>query len=123
MLFIDTHIVIWLYQNTLDYLSIPDIKALEKNEINISPVVSLEIEYLFEIGRIKKGSAAIIEFLSDKIGLNTDNCDFQKVMQFSLKEKWTRDPFDRIIVSHARLRNAGLLTKDKKIRKNYSNVI
>ncbi len=123
MLLIDTHIVIWLYQNMIDRLFASDKDILEKNEIFISPITVLEIEYLFEIGRIKKNADTIIEYLAQKIGLQIDNGNFTQIIKNSLKEKWTSDPFDRIIVSHAKLRDAFLLTKDKKIRKHYDKCV
>jgi PIN domain nuclease of toxin-antitoxin system len=36
-----------------------------------------------------------------------------------LGHRWTRDPFDRIIVAHADVVSAPLLTKDQAIRRNY----
>jgi len=41
----------------------------------------------------------------------------------SIDEKWTRDPFDRIIVSHSKLKDYTLITKDKNIKKNYFRTI
>ncbi len=41
----------------------------------------------------------------------------------SLQEKWTRDPFDRLIVSHAKLKSATLITKDPHILKNYIKAV
>jgi PIN domain nuclease of toxin-antitoxin system len=123
MLLVDTHIAVWLYQKTLEKLTFTEIKALENNEIYISPIVVLEIEYFFEIGRIKKNSKTIIKYLAEKVGLKIDNIDFLDIIEYSIKEKWTRDPFDRIIVSHARLKKSYLLTKDKIIQKHYLKVI
>lgn len=123
MIFIDTHIAVWLYHKSLEMLTVAQKEAIDKNDVYISPIVLLEIEYLFEIGKIKKNSHTIIDYLTNKIGLRIDNDNFHAIMNVSLKEKWTRDPFDRIIVSHARNRNARLITKDEKIKKNYSRVI
>ena len=123
MIFIDTHIVVWLFHKSLDMLSAAHREAIDKNDIYISPIVVLEVEYLFEIGKIKKNSRVIIDYLANKIDLKIDSDDFNAIINIALKEKWTRDPFDRIIVSHARYRDARLITKDEKIKKNYSKVI
>ncbi len=44
-------------------------------------------------------------------------------MEHSLKEGWTRDPFDRLIVANAKAANASLVTKDERILKNYSRAV
>lgn len=123
MIFIDTHVVIWLYQKTLDLLSSRAKDAIEKNDIFISPIVSLEIEYLYEIKKINKGSKTIIKYLQEKIGLKIDDAGFEDVIARALSEKWTRDPFDRIITAHARQKNAFLITRDEVIKKNYKKTI
>jgi PIN domain nuclease of toxin-antitoxin system len=41
----------------------------------------------------------------------------------ALGQSWTRDPFDRIIVSQAALRNAPLVTRDQVIRDHYSQAV
>lgn len=43
-----------------------------------------------------------------------------EVARRALTMDWTRDPFDRLIVSQASLREAPLVTKDSDISKNYS---
>jgi PIN domain nuclease of toxin-antitoxin system len=37
----------------------------------------------------------------------------------ALPLSWTRDPFDRLIVAQAAVRDAPLLTKDRAIRRRY----
>ena len=41
----------------------------------------------------------------------------------ALREKWTRDPFDRLIVANAKAAGAPLITKDERIRKHYRRAI
>ena len=36
---------------------------------------------------------------------------------------WTRDPFDRIIVAQAKIRNSALVTRDREIRLHYSKAV
>jgi len=48
---------------------------------------------------------------------------FDLVIEQALREKWTRDPFDRIIVAHARSRRASLISHDEKIRAHYELAI
>lgn len=121
--FLDTHITIWLYEKRLDLLSEKAKQYIEENDLFISPAVKLEIEYLFEIERIKDNSETICNFLEKNIGLKLEESSFSEIIKISLNEKWTRDPFDRIIVAHSKLKDYILISKDKKINKNYFRTI
>jgi PIN domain nuclease of toxin-antitoxin system len=121
--FLDTHITVWLYQKSLELLSKRSRAAIEENEIIISPIIILELEYLYEVKKIKDNSQTIIDYLQNKIGLKIDNDDFLKIVNIALKETWTRDPFDRLIVAHSKYRDAYLVTRDKKILDNYFKAI
>ena len=57
MIHLDTHVVVWLYQGDVKKLSQRAQQLIEDNDICISPMVMLEIEYLFEIKRIKSNIA------------------------------------------------------------------
>ncbi len=52
-------------------------------------------------------------------GLKTYELPFEAVIGCSLEQSWTRDPFDRIIVSQASINASQLATKDDTIHKNY----
>ena len=56
-------------------------------------------------------------------GIRVCNYPFGLVMDQALREKWTRDPFDRIIVAHARARKAPLITSDRNILRHYDLAI
>lgn len=117
---LDTHAVIWLYAGQLDIFPASCQRAIEQNDLVISPAVVLEIQYLYEIERIKAEAPLIIETLTSSIGLSVSDLSFRDVINASLTESWTRDPFDRIIVAQARASNERLLTKDKRILSHYS---
>ncbi len=104
MVFLDTHIVVWMYQKSLNLLTPQAKKAMEENDLFISPIVALELEYLYEIGRIKDNAKTILAYLEQKIGLKIDKAGFAVVADMALMEKWTRDPFDRLIVAHSNYR-------------------
>lgn len=78
--FLDTHVVVWLYQKSLKLLSPKAIQAIEDNSISISPIVLLELEYLYEIGKIKTDSHTILKYLKKKIGLKLDRSNFFKII-------------------------------------------
>ncbi|AFY79951.1 type II toxin-antitoxin system VapC family toxin [Oscillatoria acuminata] len=120
MIYLDTHVVVWLYAGLTDKFS-----DLAKSLINaqtpyISPMVRLELKYLYEIGRIGELPDLIIADLSHVLGLKICQEDFNQVIGYSLGLDWTRDPFDRLIVAQAALNGNILLTKDTKILANYA---
>lgn len=119
MIYCDTHLIVWLYEGRLELVPAKAQQLLEQSELLISPMVTLELQYLFEIGKISVTGKSIVDDLSGRIGLATCHQSFEHVIDQSLREVWTRDPFDRIIVAQARLRNLPLLTKDKTIHKHY----
>ena len=113
--------LVWLYAGDLKKISKPAQKLINKNEIYICSIVRLELQYLFEIGRITVESKEIIIDLSGRIGLKICDKNFNIIVNGALDLSWTRDPFDRIIVANAALNNNILLTKDKNILANYEN--
>jgi PIN domain nuclease of toxin-antitoxin system len=123
MIYLDTHILVWLYDGEVDLLSDKAKKLIEKNSLVISPIVKLELEYLHEIKRLKDNADKIFQYLNLNIGLELATDSFTDVVNKSIKEKWTRDPFDRIITAHARLSSLKLLTKDEKIHKHYNHAV
>ena len=93
--------------------------SINANSLRVSPIVALEIQYLYETGRITVPADSIMEDLDLRIGLKLDRLSFSRVVRQSLSETWTRDPFDRLIVAQARIRQVELLTKDRIMRKHY----
>lgn len=123
MVFIDTHIALWLYNGDTERLSLKGKRVIETNDIHISPVCKLELEYLLEIGKIKKGPVDILGVLADSIDLKLDDISMGDIVDEAIAEKWTRDPFDRLIVAHAKKRNAILVSADHTIAKNYKKTL
>jgi PIN domain nuclease of toxin-antitoxin system len=122
--YIDTHIVIWLCEGLAEKLTRAASHAIESSEVEISPMVLVELEYLFEIKRIVKPPMALLDQLQTLIGLRMSEHPFAAVAKAAVFETWTRDPFDRLIVAQARSDGySGLVTADEKIQQNYSNTI
>ena len=120
MIYIDTHIVVWLYAGQIKKLSNQAKDLLNDNEIQISPIVRLELQYLNEIKRITAFANDILVGLSNSIGLTICSKNFNNIINSAMDLDWTRDPFDRIIVANAALNDNYLLTKDQTILENYS---
>jgi len=123
MIYLDTHVVVWLYAGLTNHLSVNATDLIESNRLSISPMVQLELQYLQEIGRIHTDSALIIESLGYAIGLEVCQLPFIQVVTESITQVWTRDPFDRLIVAQSQAGHAQLLTKDQTILKNYPRAI
>jgi PIN domain nuclease of toxin-antitoxin system len=95
------------------------IKVLRATEIVISPIVKLELQYLYEIGRIEIAPDKIVDSLIREVGLVVARDEFDQVIFQAMMIDWTRDLFDRIITAHAAATNDRLLTKDQTILENY----
>ena len=119
MIYLDTHVVVWLYTGDIKRL-MPGVRRLiESSELYVSPAVILELQFLKEINRVTVESILIIETLSASIGLKVCEQPFIDIIRASLSQLWTRDPFDRMIVGNAALNGTTLITKDSRIHDNY----
>ncbi len=123
-LYLDTHVLVWLYAQGLQGFGRRTIDILESaTTLLISPMVLLEIEYLHEIEKITRPSPVIVQYLSEKTGLSVCSKPFHRVAVQALEMKWTRDPFDRLITAQASLDQAPLLTKDRIIHQHYPHAV
>jgi PIN domain nuclease of toxin-antitoxin system len=123
MIHLDTHAVVWLYAGDLARFPAGARKRLEREELRISPIVALELEYLHEVGRIGEGASTVLQDLARTLGLAQDDGDFAAVVTAARALTWTRDPFDRMIVGNAAIAGASLMTKDRTIRQHYRQSI
>jgi PIN domain nuclease of toxin-antitoxin system len=123
VIYLDTNVVVWLAgaPDELSDTAREQIRAA--TDLRISPMVELEIEYLHEIGRLRHPAAAVLAHL--RAGLELRSCDkpFVAIVEVAGRLKWTRDPFDRIIVAHAALDASPLLTRDRIIQANYPHAV
>ena len=117
MIYLDTHVVLWLREGLLHRLSRTARRLIEENDLLISPMVRLELQYLFEIKRCSSAADVILKELQSEIGLAICDLPFDLVASKATEVIWTRDPFDRLIVAHALCRGAPLLTRDASIRR------
>lgn len=53
MIYLDTHVVVWLYCGLTDKLSDLAKSLIDDHEVYVSAIVRLELQYLYEIKRIK----------------------------------------------------------------------
>lgn len=120
MIYLDTHVVSWLYQGELAKLSKTARRRLDSGEdLVISPIVVLELQFLFEIGRVTRPARQVLAYLKENLGLQECQKPFSRVVEAARAQTWTRDPFDRIIAGQASLDQDILLTQDETMRKHY----
>lgn len=121
--YLDTHIALWLYSGETERISNRVAGLLNREQICVSPVVLLEMQYLQEIGRIIGAPRAIVGDLQRRLGLAIEDRSMEEVAERALDLSWTRDAFDRLIVAQAALDSAELVTTDLLIRKHYSKAV
>lgn len=119
MIYLDTHVVVWLYAGLTELFSEPIRRLINDHEVVISPVVRLELQYLYEIHRVTDEAYTIVADLANRIGLQVCTRPFNRIVTQALTCSWTRDPFDRIIVANAALQDNVLVSKDQNILGNY----
>jgi PIN domain nuclease of toxin-antitoxin system len=123
VIYLDTHIVIWIYDGDVDKLSKTAAAQIQSDDLRISPAVIIELEFLHEIHRLKRTASHIVTTLTREIGLQVCELSFVTVAEIAVEQKWVRDPFDRLIVGHASANEAPLVTKDEKIRRHYRRAV
>jgi PIN domain nuclease of toxin-antitoxin system len=118
-LYLDTHVLIWLYSKDLQRFTERGIKMIEGNNLFISPMVCLELDYLHEFKKTSVSGKKIVEYLSRSIGLTVCDAPFPELVYAAAEITWTRDPFDRLIVAQAKLLGSPILTKDRVMLDHY----
>jgi PIN domain nuclease of toxin-antitoxin system len=120
ILHLDTHVVVRLYAGEREQFPPRAQAALDHARLVYSPVVELEVQYLYEMGRITVGPQEIFPYLSDWIGLVADDTPFVVITRAARTLSWTRDPFDRLITAGAIAAGQPLITGDRAIRRHYA---
>ena len=118
VIYLDTHIVVWLYAGLTDKFTDIAKNAIDGCDVLISQFIRLELQYLFEITRIKVKPETIVKDLSRAINLKVTNYPLDRIIEEALKIDWTRDVFDRLLVAEAVARGSGFITADQTILSN-----
>ena len=122
--YLDTNVVVWLAQGDLRRISRKAQGIVNKADLLISPMVMVELEYLYEVSRIRLSARDVLLKVEHELGIRVCNLAFPLVADVILGEKWTCDPFDRTIVAQAKANGlAQLVSSDEEIRRNYSRAI
>ncbi len=121
--YLDTHVVPWLFEGDHQKLTPRVREIIESHDLLVSPMVCLELQYLYEVKKIRLHPKEVLDTLLKELGLRVCTKSFLEVIETGLKLDWTRDPFDRIITAHAALDSDILITKDAGILKHYSKAV
>lgn len=109
VILLDTNAVIWLDQNHKRVRAL----ARSSSRLLVSPATLLELQMLEESGRLRLRSR--LRGVIDSDRWEIDEPPALQWFEHSAEESWTRDPFDRLIVAHARLRRVRLASGDGAI--------
>lgn len=118
LIFLDTHVVAWLYDGADKRLPSPARELLASRQPLVSPIVELELTYLYEIGRVTEPAEAPLSALRRSTGLQVSDVSCIDLTKAAIDLSWTRDPFDRLIAAHALVADAPLVTGDETIREH-----
>jgi PIN domain nuclease of toxin-antitoxin system len=122
--YLDTNVLLWLAYGKLNRLSKDARKAVEQFELLVSPMVLVETEFLYEIGKSSARSREIQIKLEHEVHARICDLPFPAIAECMIDEKWTRDPFDRMIVAQAKTNGlAPLISADRHIQENYIRAI
>ena len=111
LILLDTNAVMYLQQGH------PRMKRLSdtREPFFISPATVLEITYLSEVGRLSSITAKGVDASIDDPRWVVDDPPALAWFNAAREITWTREPFDRLIVGHARYRGWRLATSDSRI--------
>jgi PIN domain nuclease of toxin-antitoxin system len=122
--YLDTNVVVRLCGNELSKISPSALSALNDHDLLISPAVLIELNFLYQIKRIIRTPQDLAKQLKMQIDVRVCNHPFPDLAETALSETWTRDPFDLMIVSHAKSNNySPLISSDETIREHYPKAI
>ncbi len=108
----------WLYEGAERRIPAAARNLIESEEAFVSPIVELELTYLYEVGRVTEPAATPLAGLAKTIGVQVSDTSVGALVRAATDLTWTRDPFDRMIAAHAIVADVPLVTADRTILDN-----
>ncbi len=118
MILLDTNAVIWILAGHDRATQLRETPA----RLFLSPVSLLEIQFLVEVGRLNPFEDGVSS-LSDDPRWSLDSPSSDVLFRAALEVDWTRDPFDRLLVAHARSRRFRFATGDSYLLERLSSAL
>ena len=123
MIHLDTHVVIWTAGKQINRLSPAVRRLLERETLQISPMVAMELETLFEARKLKPEPEQVLDIMEREHALSRSEARFDAIIEAARSFAWTRDPFDRLIVANAITDGVRLITADQTILTNFRDAV
>ncbi len=109
VILLDTNALIWLERGHKRARPL-----LRRAALAVSPATLLELRFLDEAGRIRIRGGGLDGLVNDERWVVDEPPATSWFLRAS-EVAWTRDPFDRLIVAHARVRGWPLATADETL--------
>ena len=107
MILLDTHAVIWMVKRHRRARPLAKLPRLY-----LSPATVLELQFLAGVGRVRFADRVSPATLAADERWQLDDPPSARWFAAACDLAWTRDPFDRLLAAHARLRGWKLATAD-----------
>lgn len=107
MILLDTHAAIWLAHGHRRARILEPLARLR-----LSPTSVLELQFLVEAGKVRLAGDRTTASLIEDPRWRLDEPPAAKWFAAATELTWTRDPFDRLLAAHARVRGWKLATAD-----------
>ena len=111
VILLDTNAVIWLHRGDRRVSALVG----RATRLYASPATILELQFLVEAGRLRLRAGASVNLLAHDDRWVVDDPASAAWFEKASEIGFTRDPFDRLIVAHARLRRWRLATGDRAL--------
>ena len=111
MILLDTNAVLWLHQGHRRAGRL----ETQSSRLYMSPASLLELQFLVEAGRLRLRSGAAASDVAEDDRWVVDDPPSSDWFRRAVEIGWTRDPFDRLLVAHARLRGWRIATGDGEL--------
>ena len=122
--YLDTHIAVFLHDGKVELFTKAAKREIEASDLLISPMVLFKLEYLYKRKKINIPAKQMYNTIHTDFGVTICRLAFAKIVEEAIGLEWTNDPFDRLIVGHAKAnRESALITRDREIRKNYTKSV
>lgn len=113
----------WLAERRVAPLSATAQRLIDREELQISPMVAMELETLREAGKLRSEPDRILAVLERDHSVRRSQATFDLVIAAARTFSWTRDPFDRLIVANAMADRVRLLTADELILRHFKDAV
>lgn len=122
--YLDTNVAAWLSHGRVRNLTKEAHRVVRTADLLLSPMVMLELEYLYDLRRSKLRARDVLRKLQDELQVTVCTLSFERVADTAIDEGWTTDPFDRLIVANAKANAfAPLVSADEQLAAHYPKTV